>query len=177
MSEIYPLGKFHKVPAIPPIPQHCITVEAGPIRFVVESRQLTAHLAAQGGDAIAAIAAQYEDGAIDDYGASLHVYGAEDNLEYLRFDCFANEPHYHYMRNSEDGQVVCRFDDIAEGDSIAWTVRCIRNRLPEMLAFAGVPELGETVRLKYAEVLGVVDQVESMLSAADQKSITMHGQI
>ena len=47
----------------------------------------------------------------DDYGPTLHVCGTADGLEHLRFDCFEHEPHYHYIRNHEQSNVICRIDD------------------------------------------------------------------
>ena len=77
---------------------------------------------------------------------TIHVLGAADRLEHLRFDCFEHEPHYHYIRNAEQANVVVRIDTFAEGDPTAWSLRCLRERLPEMLAHADATELAEQVR-------------------------------
>ncbi|CAI8049096.1 hypothetical protein GBAR_LOCUS27041 [Geodia barretti] len=51
----------------------------------------------------------------------------------LRFDCFRISPHYHY-RNAPIGQNHrLELDFTAEGDSLAWTLDKIQNRLPIML--------------------------------------------
>ena len=34
---------------------------------------------------------------IEDEGVSLHVCDGETGAEYLRFDVFVKEPHYHYI--------------------------------------------------------------------------------
>ena len=61
-------------------------------------------------------------GTFDDHGASLHVFGAEDGLEHLRFDCFEQEPHYHYIDQAEVGNTVVRIDELAVGDPIEFTL-------------------------------------------------------
>ena len=63
----------------------------------------------------------------------MHVCDASDGVEHLRFDCFENEPHYHYINTVEQGNLICRIDEIAEGDPVEWTVGRLRERLPEML--------------------------------------------
>ena len=82
----------------------------------------------------------------DDFGATVHVCDAADSVEYLRFDCFESEPHYHYINPSEGENLICRIDEVAEGDPIAWTVGRLRDRLPEMLDLAGAHQLSARVR-------------------------------
>ena len=75
-------------------------------------------------------------GAMNDEGICIHVYGNDiegDDKELLRFDCFRISPHYHY-RNAPIGQNHrLELDFTAEGDSLAWTLDKIQNRLPIML--------------------------------------------
>jgi hypothetical protein len=72
---------------------------------------------------------------------SIHVWGSDDGHEYLRFDVFADEPHYHYVHNTgASGDVVNNvvdFDAVASGDMLPWALGCLRTRLPEMLRAAG----------------------------------------
>jgi hypothetical protein len=161
--EAYTLGRAYPVMPIPMVPEACIDVPAGPVTFVVEGRRLTdeailGNALERGGlDAI-----EQPDG-VDDGGTTIHVVGTVDGLEHLRFDCFEHEPHYHYIRNAEQANVVVRIDTFAEGDPTEWSLRCLRGRLPEMLAHAGVPELGEQVRLAAADVAAGLDRVEAMV--------------
>ena len=59
------------------------------------------------------------DGALDDRGVSLHVYGVRDGeaLEHLRFDCFDEDPHYHYISWTDRSNVMLHLDPIADGDA------------------------------------------------------------
>jgi hypothetical protein len=146
---------------IPMVTEHCIPVDAGAVQLVVESRHLTNAIIAD------TYAGDVDQGvAFDDFGASLHVCGTADGLEHLRFDCFENEPHYHYVRNADGGNLICRIDQYAEGDPIDWTLNRLRERLPEMLEFAGVPELADATRANHEKVLAVIDEVAELLGKA-----------
>jgi hypothetical protein len=70
-------------------------------------------------------------------GWSVHVCGADDGHEYLRFDCFDEDPHYHYIHRTAANEppvnhVYC-FDPTADGPMWAWAKQRIRSRLPDML--------------------------------------------
>jgi hypothetical protein len=170
MTEVYPIGKYYELMPIPVIPEHCITRAAGPIQLVVESRQLTDELAGAGSEQIAAFIAERGTQQMQDYGASLHVFGTEDGLEHLRFDCFDQEPHYHYIRQADGAMVICRIDDIAEGDPIQWTIGRLRERLPEMLTFAHAPQLAEQVREAHDEIHSAIDGVAKLLTQAHERA-------
>ena len=163
--EMYQLGLTFTGSMIPPIPENCTSLPAGPVRFVVEVRHLT-------DAAVAATMGKEPTGeaTIDDYGGTVHVYGSEDGLEHLRFDCFDGKPHYHYANNAEGRNTVCRIDQHAEGDPIQWTLGRLRDRLPDMLDYAGVPELAALVRQRHDEVVGVVDDVEKILRQAQDRA-------
>jgi hypothetical protein len=175
VHDTYQLGRYFTAMPIPPIPEHCIALDAGPVRLVVEARQLNdrvigAHMSTQADDG----RERPDTSAVDDFGATLHVYGADDDLEHLRFDCFAKEPHYHYVRNADHGNLVCRIDQYAEGDPIEWTLGRLRSRLPEMLEFAGVPELAARTRAEHTKVLAVVDEIEALLGQARERADAEH---
>jgi hypothetical protein len=71
-------------------------------------------------------------------GICLHVSGSLDDHEYLRFDCFEHDPHYHYIVRGDGGprqerQRVVPFDQIANGKMLPWAIDRIRTNLPTML--------------------------------------------
>jgi len=69
-------------------------------------------------------------------GVCIHVYGESlegQDKELLRFDCFRAAPHYHYRNANVKKNERLRLDFTAEGDSLAWTLDKIKNRLPIML--------------------------------------------
>jgi hypothetical protein len=167
----YQRGISFAIMPIPPVPEHCVPVEAGPATFVVESRLLTNEvLSALPEKAVDASGTVY-----DDFGASVHVCDSADSAEYLRFDCFDSEPHYHYINPVKGENLICRIDEVAEGDPIAWTVGRLRDRLPEMLDLAGARRLAGTVRQHPDQVAAAIARVADLLRqaqiiAADMKA-------
>ncbi|MCW2656512.1 MAG: hypothetical protein JWR06_705 [Jatrophihabitans sp.] len=132
---------------IPPVAANTRYVAAGAISIGVEYRlineeivqaNLNAHgLDTSGPDVRARMIA-------DDGGVSLHVCDTETRTEYLRFDLFDGSPHYHYLAPG-DYQINIPYDWFACGDMTSWALRCIRERLPEMLAFCGAQDLAGQV--------------------------------
>ena len=164
----YHLGTVYPVMPVPPVPEHCVPVEAGAVRLVVEARDLLDEAARSRGG----VAPPPEQSSqFNDFGASLHVCAASDGLEHLRFDCFDHEPHYHYIRNAEAANVIVRLDDVAEGDPIEWTIARLRARLPEMLDHAGAAELAEEVRSDPTAVASALDRVRALLVEAGQRAL------
>jgi len=160
----YQRGIFYDVMPIPPVEAACIDVPAGPIRFVVESRQLTNEILFA---KLPESRNNVEAGTVfDDFGATLHVYGADDGLEHLRFDCFEHEPHYHYIMHAEGGNLVCRIDEVAEGDPVSWTIGRVRDRLAPMLELAGATELATLARGQAAAVASGTEQIAALLEQA-----------
>ena len=158
--EAYQLGRSYDVMPIPMDPAFCVEVSAGPLVFVVESRRLS-------DEAINVNALERDhpdqtyDTGIDDGGACVHVLGAEDSLEWLRFDCFDLEPHYHYVRNEAQSNQVVRFDQFAEGDPQVWTLQRLRSNLPAMLRYAGAEQLADQVT--GSDLTVAVDEVAAIL--------------
>lgn len=131
---------------IPPVAEQTEYFEAGPVTFGVEYRLLT--------DAIAAASdvegADGSDGAgqrvgesFDDRGVSIHVFDdtSGERLEVLRFDCFNEDPHYHYVSFEKRSNEMLHIDPVADGDPLIWALDRIRTRLPQMLERAGAREL------------------------------------
>jgi hypothetical protein len=160
----YGLGTVNDVMPAPLIPEHCREIPAGPVRFVVESRYLPDDMAAL--NRIGDRPDLPGTATLDDGGGTIHVFGTTDGVEHLRFDCFEAYPHYHYIRNDEQKNIIVRFDDIALGDPIAWSTDRLRQRLPEMLEYAGAASLAEAVRTDFAPVSSAIDSLTALLEAA-----------
>src|SRR5262249_25247528 len=82
---------------------------------------------------------------LSDGGVSVHVCATEGRTEYLRFDCFRIEPHYHYISTSGTSQEIIKFDTVANGDMLDWAIGGIGPRLPDMLRRAGATQLADGV--------------------------------
>ncbi len=140
-------GTVYTVPPIPPDAEHTTYVDAGAISIGVEYRLLDdAELTANyEGEQMDEIQDALDGTAVEDNGVSLHVVGTEDGHEYLRFDLFEREPHYHYIERSGEKQTIVDYDRVALGPMLPWALEQIRHRLVPMLAHAGggalVPKL------------------------------------
>ena len=139
------MGTHYEVLPIPAFAEYTHRFTAGPLTFGVEYRLLNeAVIAAEyGEDSRAKFGNQLPPGlpaTIDEDGVSLHVFGP-DGLEYLRFDCFDDYPHYHYIEAREGRQTVMEFDPLADGPMRDWLVDCLRERLGEMLTRAGAADV------------------------------------
>jgi hypothetical protein len=165
------IGNVYGIPPQPPVEEQTRRVPAGAVTFGVEYRALDPEsLRATYADNpayLAELEARSPEGGFTDEGVSIHVWGTDDGHEYLRFDVFADEPHYHYVHNTgASGDVVNNvidFDAVASGDMLAWALECLRTRLPEMLRAAGGDAVASAVDA--AAVARAVDDVARLANA------------
>ena len=137
-------GTTYTIPPQPPVEANNHKLAAGALTFGVEYRDLdpeSLRATYAGNEAqLAELEARSPEGGFFDTGVSIHVCGTDDGYEYVRFDVFDDEPHYHYVHRHDDGTVenqVIDFDPTANGDMLPWAIGCLRDRLPEMLEAAG----------------------------------------
>ena len=174
MAEPRPIGKVYNIPPQPPDAAHTRWIPAGVITIGVEYRDVTPEALeatyADNAEQLAEMLAKSPDGGFADEGVSLHVNGTADGHEYLRFDVFDGEPHYHYVHRVPEGaepvNQVCDYDVNAHGDMLTWALECIRTRLPQMLPHAGggelVPQIGAAeLEAALAEVGGLATAAQS----------------
>ena len=101
--------------------EHSSRVVAGQISFVVEHRRV----AGSG-------------------GPTVRVMGSDDGHEYLRFDMFEVNAHYHYEPPGGEERVLS-IDTAAVGDPVAWVMERLRERLAPMLTEAGGASLTDAL--------------------------------
>jgi hypothetical protein len=163
------IGKVYGIPPQPPVAEHTYYVPAGNLRLGIEYRSLDPeslvetykHDAAQ----LAEMLERSPEGGFTDEGLSFHVCSAEDGHEYVRFDVFEGEPHYHYNHpGPEVINNVIDFDTVAHGDMLPWALSCLRTRLPAMLAEAGGGALVDG--LDQAAIDRAVDELAGLASRA-----------
>jgi hypothetical protein len=148
------IGIVREVQAQPPDEAATTWWDDGPLRFGVEYRMLTPEslrATYEGNDEQwALVQEQSPDGGFFDQGFSVHVKGGSDDWEYLRFDIFVDEPHYHYILRRLPGEGpllnAVDYDAAANGPMVDWVAERIRHHLPEMLATARADDLSEAVR-------------------------------
>ncbi len=155
-------NRYDRLP-IPMVTEHCISVDAGAVQLVVESRRLTNEI----------ITAASHDGIepeipFSDFGATLHVCGTADGLEHLRFDCFENEPHYHYIEQAYGANTVVRIDELAVGDPLEFSLACVEHHLPDMLRHCGGADLADEVAGQHAKVSAAIVEVRELMRKARQ---------
>lgn len=128
---------------IPPIEKHMERFSAGAITIGVEYRVFTEEVVAVSGVGKGPIPVQ----GANDKGVSIHVYvkAADGDRERLRFDCFEDDPHYHYICWSAPWHDVVFFDHVAHGDPMAWALAAIRTRLTQMLERAAMTNAAQYV--------------------------------
>ena len=153
-------NRYPQLP-IPMVTEHCIPVDAGAVQLVVESRRLTNEIIKDTYDTAVDAPIPF-----DDFGATLHVCGTADGLEYLRFDCFENEPHYHYIEPANSANTVVRIDELAVGDPIDFSLACVEHHLPDMLRHCGVDELADNVAGQPEKVDAAVAEVRELMEKA-----------
>ena len=116
-------------------------VGAGPITFMVEHRSVV------------------QDG-VEAGGPTVRVLGSEDQHEYLRFDMFNVNAHYHYEPPAEKERILM-IDTVADGDPVDWSMERLRERLAPMLVAAGAEALAND--LDSATLADAVDHVETLV--------------
>jgi hypothetical protein len=163
------IGKAYAIAPQPPVPENTHWFDAGNVTIGIEYRDVdpeglfeTYHVdQAQ----LAELLDRSPEGGFSDEGVSIHVKGTDDDHEYLRFDVFDAEPHYHYNHPGEQiVNNVIEFDTVAHGDMLPWALARILSRLGEMLHEAGGGRL--VAELDMSAVDRAVDQVAAQAKRA-----------
>jgi len=78
-----------------------------------------------------------------DRGPSLRIYGDVEGkpVQLLRFDCFENQPHFHYDPDGKNNQL--RMDKTKVSDPIAWSMDYLRGNFTSLIRIAGYSALAE----------------------------------
>jgi hypothetical protein len=144
---------------IPPVEEQTAWFEAGPIRIGVEYRVLTDEVAAASRLEAASGDERGQTSGLDDRGVALHVCAEQDGAwrEFLRFDCFDDDPHYHYVSWRARANEMIQLDPVADGDPLVWALERIRTRLPQMLARAGAADVA--ARIDFAALEAALPRV------------------
>jgi hypothetical protein len=134
-------GQLHRFLPLPIIPHHAKWFEAGPVTFALEVRVI-----------------QERDKATTDRSESVHVFNADRSEEYARFDSFGAFPHYHYILNGPQHNIVWGYDDAIHGPMLPWALATIRDRLPSILRAAQANALADLVERDGFDV-AVLDRI------------------
>lgn len=171
-GQIYPLAPE------PLVPENTTFYDVGPVQLGIERRHITVDSLREAykddPDALAKFEASVAAGGggdIEDGGVSVHVIEAASGHEYLRFDCFDDDPHYHYVHRTEPGEEPqnrwVRYDSAANGRMLPWVRRCLTTRLSAMLADADATEFAAQV--DQVAVAAAVNRIPEM-SGLDERN-------
>jgi hypothetical protein len=166
------IGVVYNMAPQPPSEKDTAWFDAGALTIGVEYRDVNPddllELYKDDPKQLAELLEKSPDGGFSDNGVSLHVCGTDDGHEYLRFDVFDAEPHYHYIHHTaphdEIVNNVVTFDTFAFGEMLPFALRCLRERLPDMLPRAQGEHL--VSQLDPALLGPVIDQVEQVARVA-----------
>ena len=164
------VGVVYNIPPEPPKEEHTQWFDAGVVTIGVEYRDLNPDalfdLYKGNPDHLKEMLEKSPDGGFTDEGVSIHVKGSADAHEYLRFDVFDGEPHYHYVFNTpgEIANNVVVFDTLAHGEMMPFAIHCLRHRLAEMLPRARGGHL--VSGLDSVKINQVVDQIQAIAEKA-----------
>jgi hypothetical protein len=80
-----------------------------------------------------------------DRGPAVRVYGDVDGrpVQLLRFDCFENDPHYHYAPDGADDHRKLSPEEVP--DPVAWTLAQLSGNLVSMIRTAGYEQVADRV--------------------------------
>jgi hypothetical protein len=162
------MGTRYAIEPIAPVEEAMVRIPAGVITFGLEGRELNPAVLGdfyRGRPEESQVKQLSErNGELEDGGPSIHVFGTDDGLEYLRFDCFDKGPHYHYVHPREDFMEIHQMDTAAIGEPFAWSTGRLRERLAPMLEEAGGGDL--VAALDAALVSAALDEVERLQADA-----------
>jgi predicted DNA-binding ribbon-helix-helix protein len=96
-----------------------------------------------------------------DRGPSLRIYGDVEGkpVQLLRFDCFENQPHFHYDPEGKNNQL--RMDKANVSDPVAWSMDYLRGNFASLIRIAGYSALAE--QLDEAALTAALPTVEKAL--------------
>jgi len=104
---------------------------------------------------------RYSNTRTGDRGPSLRIYGdVEDKpVQLLRFDCFEQDPHFHYDPDSKNN--LLRMDKVNVSDPITWSMDYLRGNVASLVRIAGYSALAD--QLDEAALTAALPTVEKAL--------------
>lgn len=157
------VGTTYDIPPAPPDPASTDWFDMGPLRVGVEYRKVDPQALEKiyaDTEHLAELEAASPEGGFTDEGVSIHVVSVADDHEFIRFDMFVDEPHYHYVDKAAGTNTLVFYDAVAHGPVVPWTLGQLRHRLPDMLRHAGG--------------MDVADAVDAELGAAVAQGVEAH---
>ena len=166
------VGNIYNMPPQPPVEENTTWFDAGAVSLGVEYRALNPEQLVEtykdNPKYLAELLEKSPEGGFTDEGVSLHVKAVSDGHEYVRFDVFDGDPHYHYVHKTAPDEDpinnVVVYDTVAHGDMLEWAIARLRTRLPEMITQAGGADVAAQVDPNLTAP--VIDKIEEIARKA-----------
>lgn len=99
----------------------------------------------------------------DDRGPAIRVFGivGGEPVQVLRFDCFEDDPHYHYDPTGTN--TMFHLDPLTMGSPLEFSLAQISERASDMIAKAGFPALGSAIDT--AAIRAGIDQIREAVAS------------
>jgi hypothetical protein len=130
-----------------------VSVHAGPFEFRMMSRKL--------------------EGQMEDHGGTLEVYGVVDgrSQEVLKFDCFAEGPHWHRCYPDKP-DLITQLGSVGADQALQFAVETLRTRFGGLIAEQGFAPLSpETEGPELAAALSAVEGAMTQLIRRDPATL------
>jgi hypothetical protein len=160
------LGHRYDGVPLPPVPEATTYIDIGVLTIGIEYRFLTDEIVEAGREKEPRLAVGHPDAPLQEQGVSLHVCD-NDRVEYIRFDNFGGDPHYHYIVPGAYN-VSVQYDEVANGPFLDWALERLRASMPDMLREAGAGELAD--RVDGAGMESAMPEVALLVKEAMQSS-------
>lgn len=149
------LKSGRRVPYRSPAEMDRVTMfDVGPTTVGVSFRSLEGRTVPRNG----ALEGQ-SDAVLHDGGVKIHVFGADDAVEHVPFDCFWHDPHYHYSCPDSEEWLVIPYDSCANGsDVVTCVLQSLRSHMRTILANTRGKHLVRELKLE--KLVEALDQVE-----------------
>ena len=106
----------------------------------------------------------------DDRGPAIRVFGDVNGepKQVLRFDCFEDDPHYHYDPTGMN--LKFSMDELTMGDPLSFSLAQIGKHVGTMTDKAGFPEAA--ARVNQEEITGRLDDIRSLVETVKQAALS-----
>jgi hypothetical protein len=167
-----PVGVIYNIPPQPPVEEDTTWFDAGALTIGVEHRALDPESLVEtykdNPEYLKEMLEKSPEGGFTDSGVTFHVKATGDGHEYVRFDMFETEPHYHYVHKVAAGEApinnVVNYDNAAMGDMLPWAVERMRTNLRDMLSKAGGADVA--AQIDDAKLAAAIDQAAEVAARA-----------
>jgi len=107
-----------------------------------------------------------------DRGPAIRVFGDVDGTprQVLRFDCFEDDPHYHYDPTGRN--LKFSLDELTMGCPLEFSLTQIARHVVTMVEKAEFPETAS--RIDQSQIAGRIDEIRNLVDSVKQTAMSEH---